>query len=566
MADLDTSEIVALSGSLRAELKEWERAFAAANEGRKAERNDIKQAPEIGISTPGSDLCFVLAIADCNYLLTPFCASAAKYKEYSRLKSVEKSSKYEKKHQSNRSQPDEQVSKKRKHMSPTGPGNEDHATTPRKVTKGLFETPSRSRNEKAHPSHVDPYDSPSVFRRLFSPSAHMQSSPLKAAIGPTPQRDGKALGLFDLLSESGGSTATPSATRMASIRGDAAQTPSKRRTMDTIAEEDEEEDDSPRGERTPASSGKKYMLSNLFATPTTLRYAAMVENENGAGHADAENQPHVGENVQPVGSETPSFLRRSNPARYGLSNTTGNAGGLSPMAVRKPPQFVGKGLSAIVRGLRDMEDERMQDELDVLNEIEAEQAASTNIEVTDSQVPDNANGRTYKKKGQKRTTRRVNMKPVVVKPSAQPQLPDQAEESETNDEEQENEEPAAVPETQRPNMVGDDDEFDYDGFDDIESLHTMSEPDIDSDPEYGENPKPAKSKSFSEKMKEAIGVPDPKPKDPQEKAPPPQAKTSEAKKPRERKVNPQAHANYRSLKIRNRGSKGRGAGRFGRRR
>lgn len=33
---------------LRAELKEWERAFAAANGGRKAGRQDIKSNPDIG--------------------------------------------------------------------------------------------------------------------------------------------------------------------------------------------------------------------------------------------------------------------------------------------------------------------------------------------------------------------------------------------------------------------------------------------------------------------------------------------------------------------------------------
>ena len=34
---------------LRLELKEWEKSFAAANGGRKAGREDIKQQPEIGI-------------------------------------------------------------------------------------------------------------------------------------------------------------------------------------------------------------------------------------------------------------------------------------------------------------------------------------------------------------------------------------------------------------------------------------------------------------------------------------------------------------------------------------
>lgn len=39
----------AQAASLRAELKDWERAFAAANEGEKAGRDDIKKNPEIGI-------------------------------------------------------------------------------------------------------------------------------------------------------------------------------------------------------------------------------------------------------------------------------------------------------------------------------------------------------------------------------------------------------------------------------------------------------------------------------------------------------------------------------------
>jgi hypothetical protein len=34
--------------TLRAELKQWEKAFSAANGGRKAGRHDIKQDPTIG--------------------------------------------------------------------------------------------------------------------------------------------------------------------------------------------------------------------------------------------------------------------------------------------------------------------------------------------------------------------------------------------------------------------------------------------------------------------------------------------------------------------------------------
>ncbi|PYI33646.1 hypothetical protein BP00DRAFT_391864 [Aspergillus indologenus CBS 114.80] len=575
------------STDLRAELKEWERAFADANGGRKAERSDIKQVPEI----------------------------AAKYKEYSRLKALETSSTS---HPPSR--PTENArhhsKKKRKHASPHGPSDPSHnLNTPRKKTDnggawagagagaGAFETPSRKTTSTAHPAEVDPYDSPSVLRRLFSPSTHL--SPLKAAIGPTPQRDGKALGLFDLLSESGGSTATPSAARIASLTDANVRTPSrraktrkmKRGTMDTIAEEEGEgeadgeggedsgdDEESSRLGRTPTSSGKKWMLSTLFATPTTWRYATMMDDGSNTGTALAGGVAAAGEGAEggpakatqePNGSETPSFLRRSTSGRYDTSDITG---GLSPMATRKRPQFVGKGLSALVKGLRDMEEEQMEDDMDVLREIEAEQAAMMDAQVADSQAAaaENESAPVWKKKGQKRTTRKVRMKPVVATSrQSAPELP-----SFSDGEEEEGGEDAgpdggvtAVRETQQLVAPGplDRSHTEVSDLDDLDSLHTMSEPDLsDFDPDYDEGPQPReKSKSFSEKMKEAIaagkppatGTPEKPPVRPQT-----QAKDPEPKQPRARKVNPEAHANYRSLKIRNKNFKGRGGGRFGRRR
>ncbi|KAF7165887.1 hypothetical protein CNMCM5623_009898 [Aspergillus felis] len=537
MASAAISEIVTQSANLRAELKEWERAFAAQNGGRKAERNDIKKVPEI----------------------------AAKYKEYSRLKALESSS----------GNPDDPKSvqleerpKKRKHTSKDGPDTAQNTSTPRKTAKGAFETPSKNRISNSHPSQVDPYISPTALRRLFSPSTHR--TPLKTAIGPTPQRDGKALGLFDLLSESGGSTATPSADRVASVRTANVQTPSKRKTMDTIMEEDEEgEEESPRAGRTPASSGKKWMLSALFATPTTLRYSAMVEDHNHITEKNQGSQANPDGVIDDVtGSGTPSFLRRSNSARYATAHSA-NHDGLSPIAVRKPPQFVGKGLSALVQGLRDMEEERLEDELDVLREIEAEQAA-LNVDVADSQAPAGNIGRPWKKKGQKRTTRRVRMKPVISKPTSKPQGSTSDDESEQQAADEDAAELAAVHETQQPRTLdaafGENQDENFDDEDDQVSLHTMSEPDFDSDPDYGEDTRPVtKSKSFSEKMKEAIGVVQPQPAERPAKATQPVVEEEKTKKVRARKVNQEAHANYRSLKIRNKNSKGRGAGRFRRR-
>lgn len=325
--------------------------------------------------------------------------------------------------------------------------------------------------------------------------------------------------------------------------------------MDTIAEEDEEgeEEETLKPERTPASSGKRFMLSSLFTTPTTMRYAAMADGEDNARASGNGNQGDGEVDArEAVGSGTPSFLRRSNPGRY----TNGAVHGFSPTAVRKPQPFVGRGLSAIVQGLRDMEEERLQDDTDVLREIEAEAAAAAEAEVNDSQEPANDPGPPRKKKGQKRTTRRVTMKPVVVpKPPREPERnePD----SDGGDED------TTVPETQHPDAERDDGEQ-PDDMDDAASLHTTSEPDLGSDPEYADQPNATtKSKSFSEKLKEAVSsVAKPMSKSRGQKGSQSTSTSKDEKKPRARKVNPEAHANYRALKIRNKGTKGRFAGRF----
>ncbi|KAL4796902.1 DNA replication/checkpoint protein [Aspergillus venezuelensis] len=581
MATVAAPEIASHATALRAELKGWERAFAAANEGRKAGRADIKNNPEI----------------------------AAKYKEYSRLKAQESNPK-------SKPTDDHDRSKKRKHSSPNEPDQihsqpythaQATASTPRKQTSNIFQTPSKTRT--SHPADVDPYDSPSVLRRLFSPSTHMQqsSSPLKTAIGPTPQRDGKALGLFDLLSESGGSTATPTAARIASIKGIDAVTPSKKRRtmsmgMDTIVEENEDdegaEEDVGRGERTPASSGKKYMLSALFATPTAWRYSAIVEDEQRNGPNNAVQNP-IQSPLRPTGNEndisnphleTPSFLRRSTSNLNNMANTTG----LSPIPVRKPPLFPGRGLSQIVQGLRDMEEERMDDEMDVLRELENEAfGPSGDVDVPDSQMGGENNTRTFKKKGQKRTTRLVKMRPVVAPKPAATRSQSQSErepsrqataqlaKNASDDEYGDEDDLLAIAETQinaptDPSAP----EEDEDNWD-THSLHSISEPpsDSDSDPEFSTS-KPkrlglGRTKSFSEKMKEAIGDTHGATKQTlnpnlsKEKEEKPLGKENK-KQPaeRERKINANAHshANYRSLKIRRGGrGGGRGFGRFRRR-
>lgn len=505
---------------------------------------------------------------------------AAKYKEYSRLKSLESSLS---RRENRRQDTPENQSKKRNHASTNGPDNLHPEFTPRKSAKARFATPSHNRTAKLHPSQLDTDDTPSTFRKLFSPSTHKQNipapSPLRSAIGPTPQRDGKALGLFDLLSESGGSTATPSGKKQENTLAAAFRTPSKRKTVEPIPEvPEEEQQETPRLARTPASSAKQFYLANLFATPTTMRYAAMVEaddDKDAEEHQQLDAMPATAPQEE-TQSGTPSFLRRSNSGRYLPSTSNHDGSGLTPMVSRKPPQFAGRGLSHLVQGLRDMETRQLDDEWDVLREIEAEQEAP-NVDVADSQVATaNEKQQPYKKKGQKRTTRRVIMRPVVNRPKPRNDpIVATNEENEASDDEL-----ATVPETHLPagpkdtNNHDDQRETNDDNSDDVVSLHTEPEPevesdaepdaDFDGDPEYDEDPKPiARTKSFSQRLKEAVAsAVKPKAKETVEKKP--RAPEKEKKKPRPRKVNPEAHANYRSLKIRNRGSKSRG-GRFRRR-
>ncbi|CRG88161.1 DNA replication regulator sld2 [Talaromyces islandicus] len=543
---LSTAEAAQLN-TLRAELKQWEKSFSDANGGKKAGRQDIKQDPEI----------------------------AAKYKTYGRLRALESSSSHPKS-ESRHKEVEKTPSKsdlnnarvKRKH-SALGPdaiqdGQKQDHHTPKKSRGSLF-TPAKNRtvNDPHHPATLDPYDSPSVFRRLFSPSTHRHTLPspvpLKSSIGPTPQRDGKALGLFDLLSVSGGSTATPSAKRMTMVGEDAAKTPSggKRKRLEDIAEKDgdgEDDEQMIRMGRTPASSSKKLYLERLFATPTTMRFATMVEDEER--QLPALQGPTVSETraeTNPLCSETPSFLRRSNSGRY-IPKADPSLG-LSPVGVRKPQRFVGKGLSALVQGLRDMEEERMQDDWDILKELEAEQdpngqaQSSRNVQVSDSQVATNSmdpqeDGPIWKKKAPKRTTRLVRLKPVMqTKPkTAQAAVNQHSNSASGQDEENEEDE-------------------------DLEDFM----PDDFSDSDFAESTKkPNTTSSFSEKIKAMIsGAKNKNPlanvtskaNNTTTTAKADNAKSiSTEKEPKKRKVNPDAHANYRSLKIRSRGQ-----GRFGRR-
>ncbi|ODH36246.1 hypothetical protein ACO22_02813 [Paracoccidioides brasiliensis] len=571
------------ASSLRVELKEWERAFSVANGGRKPGRDDIKLNPAI----------------------------SEKYKIYSRIRSQSsKSSHIRTEENGEQNESLQNRHRKRKRLSNTeGKEGERSYSTPRKAPKQILATPSKGSSSlpTSHPSQLDPYDSPSTLRRLFSPSNHQgphSSSPLplRAAIGPTPQRNGKALGLFDLLSSSGGSSrggaiaATPCSKRKTYNQEDNVfQTPTRQRGQFNVVDLNEDNDDDERYARvkTPASSAKKFYLANFFATPPAYRYT------NPANEHDDGNLPNISHNTKGngqsprstgVGSDTPSFLRRRGLFSSINSRQNARAGklhDLSPVAVRMPQKLVGKGLSAIVKGLRDIQEERLDDDLDVLRELEAEQAGQhDNVIVSDSQfkngdgdgdnenkggygdgdAPDNpkAETRQWKKMGQKRNTRRVILRPVRAKLQAAPEVPAAAIDGESDNE------LAAVLETQRnipPPELGDK------GADSDPDFNSAT--DLDSDSNYEENAELA-SPSRTRKSKPLPNHSMAKGKQATTEATAitaaantaPGTAAAKSKKP----IKPEAHANYRALKIRGKGSGpkrsfgGRFPGRFGGRR
>ena len=283
---------------------------------------------------------------------------------------------------------------------------------------------------------------------------------------------------------------------------------------------------------------------------------------------------------------TPAFLRRDS---QGARNVTtirrkGDTSEIeelswSPVAVRKRPRPIGRSLSALVSGLRALEDEKLDEEMELMRELEQEVSVEhktqpskirdSNVAVEDSQTadmplgPDGARSseddsrgsptegkekdgrplKIWKKKGQKRSTRKSNMKPATAKWKPEPQWKAPSDPKIVD-------EVALIPETQ------------FSGYaaaceatasmDEGDGLEYLPDGDDRADgDETGENRIPSKSLKDKENANCNIG------QDAFKDAP---------KKKKKKKINPLAHANFRALKIKNKQSKAKGGGRYGRKR
>lgn len=241
----------------------------------------------------------------------------------------------------------------------------------------------------------------------MDPTAELLVSPQGlSVIGPTPQRDGIVLGLFDLLSEG-----TPSKPR--AVLGDAQlnvpQTPSKNQEGSVASLESRA-----RGERTPLSAGKRFLL-NQFVTPKKRKLSDQGTPSTVRGLA------------------TPAFLRRDN-----MLEAIEEDNEPAPRPAPWNRRALGRSLSSMIQAMKKDEDNRLDDEAEIMREMEMEEQGISipkkpkppKLLVQDSQTdmplgPDRgieteeesdeepALGRdskprnAWKKKGLKRQTRRV---------------------------------------------------------------------------------------------------------------------------------------------------------------
>ena len=217
--------------------------------------------------------------------------------------------------------------------------------------------------------------------------------------------------------------------------------------------------------RTPQSVSKRLYLSQFLAANTPSRSRGSNPETPSSGlrrGAGAVSKLILG--------ETPEFLKRDSKHAFSLmikregQSRPGTAdggnlgedlaqkGGIqplewSPVAVRLPRKSIGRTLSSLVQNLRDAQEQELDKDLEVLREIENESSTNANpkrpkLLIRDSQVQEpmplgpedlgfeslgeevqgheiselkGENRKVWKKKGQKRTTRRVIMRPVLSK-------------------------------------------------------------------------------------------------------------------------------------------------------
>ncbi|QIW95434.1 hypothetical protein AMS68_000952 [Peltaster fructicola] len=296
---------------------------------------------------------------------------------------------------------------------------------PEQTTQPTFTTPRKSAYGRSQQREVLAEQTTNLISVRAAQQQEIEPTPahIRCALGPTPQKDGFVLGIFDLFEGS----ATPSKgdeTKHMSIEQPIQGTPSRSLFPPAF---------STQHSKTPQSSSKRFYL-DAFAGTTPKR-----KREDDMGTPASVKRQFA----------TPSFLRRDLMFDAIPEEHDGDTEDLPSLTNKKPGRRKGmaRSFSSILAGLRKNEDERMDEEWEILKELEAEQQTESSTArpplkcatpaevVLDSQVVDMPLGpdeaplsdtsepdtgpavrKPWKKKGLKRQTKKSNMKPVLHAP------------------------------------------------------------------------------------------------------------------------------------------------------
>ncbi|KAF3920728.1 hypothetical protein AA313_de0206507 [Arthrobotrys entomopaga] len=352
---------------LKHKIKAWEKDFAAKNGGRPPARQDISSVPKM----------------------------AARYSEYQKLKKDLRSEDSQP-----LSQPDQKLI----------------SNTPRKLSSSNdTSTPIKS---FSNPPLFTPTSRPKITGQLDSPTASAVRRlkwMTKGYVSPTPQKNGRVLGLFDKLP---GSTPTPpKRTRDAEDKAllarlsDSAKKhkPSHR----PILEDSDDEDEYTPLDPTTPSRKRRYE----FQTPLSKKTRSKADDLDPLATPAIFRQHSYSLELKESGSPITPDIKRFLPSR-------GMIGKMKP-------------LSTLVKELREMQDKEEDPGAEVLRELEQSELNPQQINIGDGESPvesisektDNlpplsegdakelvvekvSRPSVYKKKGQKRQTRRVKIRPV----------------------------------------------------------------------------------------------------------------------------------------------------------
>lgn len=444
---------------------------------------------------------------------------------------------------------------------------------------------------------------------------------MPTSIGPTPQRDGRVLGLFDALpfkdadidspckpaaNNRAGPVSLSQVIRAGQESMSVAETPrTSARTADVLGLG---LGSAARLGRTPSSRHKKHGQHSAASPRKDGTLATPLKSHDGNRVAKTPSGTSL--SVSKLQFQTPAFLRRIPMPK--ISEADGAFTSPEPIRLpRRKPLL--RGLSSVVADLRKLQEEELDDDLDALREMENEAAvpSSNNSNLVPAKTgPKNADDeatakpgaastkqdkaailaedaqtllggfddegmydsldeadagldrsgqplRVYKKKGQKRTTRRSNMRPVRTKRPTTTAVTD-GKEDEGEDESTSKPHPNR-PTTSSQTLVENDGGGGGGGEKDPAILSSSEfDSNDDDEDELAKDARPDAAKNRTTRRKPAAT---------RGEAP---AAGAEAKKKNKapRKVNELAHANFKRLKLRNNGAKG-GAGynsRFRRRR